>query len=119
MPVIEEYKKYDPFLLAIDCIIFGFDGSRLKALLIHRGFQPQMGKWSLMGGFVQKEESVDDAARRILYQLTGLNNIYMEQLFCFGEVDRDPRGRVICIAYYALIRLDDYSQDLIKAHHAT
>jgi len=116
--LIAEYKKYDQFLLAIDCIIFGFDGTRLKALLIRRGFQPEQGKWSLMGGFVNKEEGVDAAAKRILYQLTGLNNIYMEQLSCFGEVNRDPGGRVVSIAYYALIRLEDYSHQLMQEHEA-
>ena len=84
-----EYKNYDRFLLAVDCIIFGFDGSGLKALLIKRGLEPEIGKWSLMGGFAEKEESVDSAAQRILYKLTGLEKIYMEQLHCFGDVGRD------------------------------
>ncbi|OLY93270.1 ADP-ribose pyrophosphatase YjhB, NUDIX family [Cnuella takakiae] len=116
--MIAEYKPYEPLLLAIDCIIFGFDGTQLKALLIKRGFEPQKGKWSLMGGFVQKDESVDDAAKRILDQLTGLHDIYMEQLHVFGEVDRDPGGRVVSIAYYALIKIDDYSKELMESHQA-
>lgn len=116
--LIAEYKKFEPVLLAIDCIIFGFDGSQLKALLIKRGFEPQQGKWSLMGGFVQQEESVDDAAKRILDQLTGMQDIYMEQLHCFGEVERDPGGRVVSIAYYALIKIDDYSSELMEEHQA-
>ena len=102
--MIAEYQQYDRLLVAIDCIIFGFDGNRLKALLIKRGFEPELGKWSLMGGFVNKAEGVDDAARRILYELTGLDRIYMEQLHCFGDTDRDPGSRVLSIAYYALIR---------------
>lgn len=116
--MIAEYRSHEPLLLAIDCIIFGFDGEQLKALLIKRGFKPGLGKWSLMGGFVQKHESVDDAAKRILDQLTGLQDIYMEQLHCFGEVDRDPGGRVVSIAYYALIKIDDYSKELMEAHQA-
>ncbi|GAC1439173.1 MAG: NUDIX domain-containing protein [Sediminibacterium sp.] len=115
---IVQYKDYNRMLVAVDCIIFGFDGKELKALLIKRGFEPEMGKWSLMGGFVRKEESVDDAATRILGQLTGLTSIYMEQLHCFGEVQRDPGGRVISIAYFALIKIDDYSVGVMKEHNA-
>ena len=88
---IAEYSGYNRFLLAIDCIIFGFDGKQLKALFIKRAINPGINKWSLMGGFVQAEEGVKEAASRILHQLTGLTNIYMEQLQCFGDVNRDPR----------------------------
>lgn len=116
--MIAEYQTHEPLLLAIDCIIFGFDGTQLKALLIKRGFEPKKGKWSLMGGFVQSGESVDDAAKRILDQLTGLHDIYMEQLHVFGEVGRDPGGRVVSVAYYALIKIDDYSRELMEAHQA-
>lgn len=116
--MVTEYKTFDQFLLAVDCIIFGFDGMRLKALLVKRGFDPERGKWSLMGGFVNRDESVDTAARRILYQLTGLGNVYMEQLQCFGDVGRDPGGRVVSIAYYALIKIAGYSEALMQAHNA-
>ena len=115
---IAEYRQHDQFLLAVDCIIFGFDGEQLKALFIKRAFEPGLGKWSLMGGFVRHEEGVEDAAQRILNQLTGLSNIYMEQLSCFGDVDRDPGGRVISIAYFALINIADYNDDMMKEHHA-
>ena len=115
---IAEYKQHDRFLLAVDCIIFGFDGEQLKALFIKRAFEPGLGKWSLMGGFVKLDEGVHEAAQRILNQLTGLSNIYMEQLSCFGEVDRDPGGRVISIAYFALINITDYSDELMKEHHS-
>src|SRR5664279_865057 len=118
MKIINEYKVHDRMLLAVDCIIFGFDGKDLKALLVKRGFEPGLGKWSLMGGFVRTQESVHKGAARILEILTGLNDIYMEQLYCFGEVDRDPGGRVVSIAYFALIKIDDYSQELIKEHNA-
>lgn len=116
--MIVEYRNYDQFLLAVDCIVFGFDGTKLKALLIHRGLSPQKGKWSLMGGFVKSEESVEEAAKRILDDLTGLKDLYLEQLYCFGETRRDPGGRVISIAYFALIKLDDYSQELMEEHNA-
>jgi 8-oxo-dGTP diphosphatase len=112
-----QYQKSDKLLLATDCIIFGFDGRQLKALLIKRDFEPEKGKWSLMGGFVNKNESVDEAAARILNQLTGLNNIYMEQLYCFGEVDRDKAGRVVSIAYFALINIAAYSNQLQVDDH--
>ena len=74
---INKYKSHDRILLAVDCIIFGFDGRQLQALFIKRGFEPEKGKWSLMGGFVNKNESVDDAASRVLNQLTGMTDIYM------------------------------------------
>ncbi|MDQ2751823.1 MAG: NUDIX domain-containing protein [Bacteroidota bacterium] len=115
---IEEYNKYSRFLLAVDCIIFGFDGKQLKALFIKRAFNPGLNKWSLMGGFVRAEEGVEEAAARILHQLTGLSNIYMEQLQCFGEVRRDPGGRVISIAYFALINIADYSDEMMLEHRA-
>lgn len=115
---IAEYNQHGRFLLAVDCIIFGFDGTQLKALFIKRAFEPGIGKWSLMGGFVKPDEAVDQAATRILDQLTGLSNIYMEQLHCFGEVGRDPGGRVISISYFALINIADYNEELMKEHNA-
>src|SRR3990170_7776273 len=98
---LSRYRSHHKILVAVDCIIFGFDGSQLKALLIKRGFEPEKGKWSLMGGFVNKDENADEAAIRVLYQLTGMKNIYMEQLYTFTDVDRDSAGRVISIAYFA------------------
>jgi 8-oxo-dGTP diphosphatase len=115
---INKYKNHDRILLAVDCIIFGFDGKEMKALLIKRGFEPEKGKWSLMGGFVSKDENVDAAATRILEDLTGLKNIYMEQLFCFGETDRDSAGRVVSVAYFALINIMEYSEQLSANHEA-
>ena len=117
MTIINEYKDYDRMLIAVDCIIFGFDGENLKALLIKRGFEPGLGCWSLMGGFINNEESVDAGAARVLGELTGLTEIYMEQLYCFGEVNRDPGGRVISIAYFALIKINN-SLQLMEGHHA-
>jgi 8-oxo-dGTP diphosphatase len=115
---LNSYKSQQKILVAVDCIIFGFDGSQLKALLIKRGFEPEKGKWSLMGGFVGKNESTDDAAARVLSVLTGLENVYMEQLHCFSDVNRDPAGRVISVAYFALINIAEYSEQLQHDHEA-
>ena len=85
------YYHINPkFYVSVDCIIFGFDEGELKLLLLKRNFAPAMGEWSLMGGFVQEYESVDDAAKRVLNELTGLENVYMQQVGTFGNIDRDP-----------------------------
>ena len=102
------YSENTRFLVAVDCIIFGFDYRQLKLLLIKRNFQPQKGKWSLVGGFLNAEESLDQSALRILNTLTGLNDIYLEQLYTYGEIKRDPGERVLSTAYYALINAEDY-----------
>lgn len=115
---IGKYKSHQRILVAVDCIIFGFDGAALKALLIKRGFEPEKNKWSLMGGFVGPTESAEEAAARVLSQLTGLTNVYMEQLRCFSEVDRDSEGRVISIAFFALINIREYSDQLQADHEA-
>ncbi|HOX83000.1 MAG TPA: NUDIX domain-containing protein [Chryseolinea sp.] len=115
---INKYKSSEGILVAVDCIIFGFDGRQLQALLIKRGFEPEKGKWSLMGGFVDPNESTDDAAIRVLNQLTGMKNIYMEQLYCFSDVNRDAAGRVISVAYFALINIAEYSDQLQQDHEA-
>ena len=115
---IKKYKSQDRLLVAVDCIIFGFDGKQIKALLIKRGFEPEKGKWSLMGGFVNINENIDAAASRVLTQLTGLTNIYMEQLYCFGEANRDSAGRVVSIAYSAFINIADYNEQLSSEHEA-
>ena len=78
------YRGQHHILVALDCIIFGFDGKDIKLLLIRRAFEPQKDKWSLMGGFLQPEETLDEAANRILKQLTGLEGVYMEQLQVFS-----------------------------------
>ena len=109
------YYNINPqFYVSVDCIIFGFDKGSLKLLLLKRNFEPAKGSWSLMGGFVQDGESVDDAAKRVLAELTGLENVYMEQVGTFGEVDRDPGERVISVAYYALININEYDRNFRK-----
>lgn len=107
------YSEHSRHLVAVDCIIFGFDDEGLKLLLIQRDFEPGKGSWSLMGGFLNQNESLDEAAMRILQSLTGLQNVYLEQLFTYGELERDPGERVISVAYYALINtvsLDEVAQ---------
>lgn len=105
-------------LVAVDCIIFGFDGDHLKLLLIQRGFEPEARKWSLMGGFIQPEESLNDSSNRILKQLTGLEGVYLEQLKCFGEPKRDPIERTIGIAYFSLIDIHQYEKQISHEYHA-
>jgi 8-oxo-dGTP diphosphatase len=93
--------------VSIDCIIFGFEDGKLKVLLIQRNIQPEYGKWAIPGGFVYKNESIANSAKRILEELTGVSNIYLEQLLAFGDVDRYPE-RVITITYYSLIKPGNY-----------
>lgn len=112
------YTSNPKFLLAVDCIIFGFQDGKLKLLLQRRDFEPFKGTWSLMGGFVQENESVDDTAKRVLTELTGLTNVFMQQVGAFGNINRDPGERVISIAYYALLNVDKYNQELNDRHNA-
>jgi len=112
------YNLEDKVLLAVDCIIFGFDNEDLKVLLIKRDFEPEKGKWSLIGGFLKKEESLDQAAKRILYALTGMNDIYMEQLYTWSEVDRDPAERTISTSFYAIINIEEHDKELMEFHNA-
>lgn len=100
--------KYPRAALTVDCIVFGFDEGDLKVLLIQRDLDPFAGKWALPGGFVRVEESLDDAARRELAEETGLKNVFLEQLYTFGTPERDPRERVVSVAYYALVSLADH-----------
>lgn len=112
------YNINSKFYVSVDCIIFGFDKGELKLLLLKRNFEPAMGKWSLMGGFVQENESVDNAAKRVLRELTGLEDVYMEQVGTFGDIQRDPGERVISVAYYALVNVNEYDRNLVQQHNA-
>jgi ADP-ribose pyrophosphatase YjhB (NUDIX family) len=110
------YGEFSKVWLSVDCIIFGFDEGKLKILIGRRKMDPGRGEWSLYGGFVASDESVDDAATRTLYELTGLRNLYMRQVGAFGNVDRDPGERVVSVAYYALINVKDYDDELRREH---
>ena len=112
------YNEHSKVWLSVDCIIFGFDNKKLKILVGRRKMDPGRGQWSLYGGFVGATESVDEAATRTLYELTGMRNIYMRQIGAFGKIDRDPGERVVSIAYYALINVNDYDEKLRKAYDA-
>lgn len=95
--------------LTVDCVVFGLDAEDLKVMLIQRDVEPFSGQWALPGGFVRLEESLDEAAARELREETGLHDVFLEQLYTFGAVDRDPRGRVVSVAYYALVQLSSHT----------
>src|SRR5215510_5698220 len=100
--------KYPRAALTVDCVVFGFDEGELKVLLIERGLAPFKGKWALPGGFVRVDETIDAAARRELEEEAGLKNVFLEQLYTFGELNRDSRERVVSVAHYALVKLSDH-----------
>ncbi|MBR1688206.1 MAG: NUDIX hydrolase [Prevotella sp.] len=110
------YFEYQKIFVSVDCIIFGFEENKLKILIGRRKMDPGRGEWSLYGGFVRNDESVDDAAARTLFELTGLRNVYMRQVGAYGSVDRDPGERVVSVAYYALINVKDYDDQLRREH---
>lgn len=105
MPHTYEYPRA---ALTVDCVVFGLDEAELKVLLIERGLEPFKGRWALPGGFVRVNETTDQAARRELEEETGLKNVFLEQLYTFGAVDRDPRERVVSVAHFALVKLSDH-----------
>ncbi len=111
------YEETQKLKLAVDCIIFGFNDNRLELLLIHRGFEPQKGKWSLIGGFIGNDEDLDEAANRVLYNLSGLENIYMEQVRTWGKANRDTSGRVVSTTYSAMILKSEYDEEKVSAYH--
>ena len=116
MKKMKIYSNGTKHLLAVDCIIFGYDilEKEIKLLLFKRIVEPAKGRWSLAGGFVDQNESLDDAASRILRKLTGLESVYMKQLYAYGETDRDPGDRVISVAYFALITIRDINKELAE-----
>jgi len=118
--MLEIYSRHPKHFLAVDCIIFGYDlaEKELKLLLIKRSFEPAKNQWSLSGGFVQEGEGLDDAANRVLCSLTGFSDLYMEQLYTYGEVDRDPGDRVISTAYFSLIGIHEIEQELREKYGA-
>lgn len=110
------YNEHDKLFVAVDCIVFGFDEGELRVLMGKRKMNPGRGEWSLYGGFVGENESVDNAAKRVLYGLTGLKDLYMKQVGAFGDVGRDPGNRVVSIAYYSMINVADYDQAQQQEH---
>ena len=114
---MKRYSQQERLLFAVDCIIFGYDGQELNLMVIERSFSPFKGDWSLVGGFVEEKESAEDAAKRILKQLTGLDGLYMEQLHAFSAIDRDTVERTISIAYFALIDIQQYKKQFNEDFH--
>ena len=110
---------YERPALASDCVILGFDGGELKLLLTEREKAPFKNKWALPGGFVFMDETTESCARRILLEKAGIKNVYIEQLYTFSEIDRDPRERIVTVAYYALVNKHQYEliagRDTLKA----
>ncbi len=100
--------EYPRPALTVDCVVFGLDDDGLKVLLIQRECEPFRGRWAFPGGFVHMDEALPDAALRELREETGLERVFLEQLYTFGDVERDPRGRVVSVAYYALVKLGDH-----------
>ena len=105
MPYTYEFARPS---LTVDCVVFGLDDEDLKVLLIQRGLPPFEGRWALPGGFVRIGESLEEAARRELSEETGVGDVFLEQLYTLGDLDRDPRERVVTVAYYALVNLRDH-----------
>jgi ADP-ribose pyrophosphatase YjhB (NUDIX family) len=118
MSYLNLYQNQPKYNVAVDCIVFGYENDELKLLLYPRHLPPSLGAWSLMGGFVQEEESMEETTIRVLKQSVGLENIFMEQVHAFSKPERDPGARVICMAFYALIRLDQHDKDLADSHGA-
>ena len=110
------YSEFQKVFLSVDCIIFGFEENKLKILIGKRNMDPGRGEWSLYGGFVRGDESLDAATNRTLFELTGLRKVYMRQVGAFGNIDRDPGERVVSVAYYALINVKDYPVKLMQEH---
>jgi len=93
---------------SVDCVLFGFDDGELKILLIERNKQPFKEWKAIPGNLVHQDEDLDAAAARILYELTGLREVYLQQFHSFGKIDRHPQGRVVTVAYYAIIKRTEY-----------
>lgn len=103
----DDLTKFEQPSVTVDLVIFTIQENKLKILLVNRDVEPFKGKWALPGGFVQVYESLEDAAKRELVEETGVENVYLEQLYSFGNPKRDPRGRVITISYFALINSEN------------
>lgn len=114
----EYYAPEEKIFVATDCIIFGFDEGVLKLLVFKRRVEPLKGTMSLIGSFVKPNESASEAAKRVLNEITGLEDIFMEELKSYSAVDRDPGARCISLAFYALIRIEESSKTLVEKHGA-
>lgn len=116
--MLNQYKEQIKCLVALDSVIFGFDNESLNVLLVKRGVEPDNQTWSLMGGWLKTDESLDEAANRILKELTGINNVYLEQVGAYGNPHRDPVERTVSVTYVALINVSDYDLSISDDYHA-
>ena len=107
MEELKYHYKYPHPSVTTDCVIFGFDGTKLRVLLVERGNEPFKGRWAFPGGFLQMDESAETGALRELQEETGLKGAYIRQFHTFSDPNRDPRERVLTIAYYALVRMQE------------
>ncbi|MDV7187639.1 NUDIX domain-containing protein [Lutibacter sp. TH_r2] len=112
------YNTQQHILVAVDCVIFGFINNKLKLLLFRRKLEPARGDWSLIGAFIKNDLSTDDAAKQVLLETTGLNNIYLEQLKTYGAVYRDPAERVISVVYYSLTSVTEFELESVEKYDA-
>ncbi len=110
--------KYPKHHVAVDCIVFGYEKDALKILLSHRRFEPYKDKWSLMGGWLKEKETVEEAAKRVVFQISGLKDIYLEQVYVYSNPHRDSGGRVISVAFFAMIRIDKHDKNLVEKYGA-
>lgn len=115
---IDYYARHSKMYVATDCIVFGFDEGELKLLIFKRRVEPFKDQWSLIGSFVELDEDVDAAAKRVLKEITGLEKVFFEQVRTYGKMNRDPGYRCISIAQYALLRIDQYDKDTVDRHGA-
>ncbi len=116
---LHTYNDQEKHLLAVDCVTFGYENDELKLLLFERQLTPEKGKWSLIGGWVQTNETVENAAERTLFQITGLKQVFLEQVSVFSEPQRDTGARVVSIAFYALIDVKKHNQELLNEFGAS
>lgn len=112
------YKQEDKLYVSVDCIILGFKGNNIHVLIIKRKFEPLKGERSLMGGFVRRNENLSDTVARVVYEYTGIDNVYMELVGTYGDINRDIGERVVSIAYFALIDMKMFDENLCEKHNA-
>ncbi|MBK5720947.1 NUDIX hydrolase [Dysgonomonas sp. Marseille-P4677] len=112
------YREQEKFYVSVDCIILGFKDSKLYLLISKRKFEPLEGQDTLMGGFLRSEESLSETVSRVVFEYTGIQDVFMEQVGTYGDIDRDEGERVVSIAYYALIDLEMFDENVCEIHNA-
>ncbi len=112
------YTGQSKILVAVDCVVFGFDSNEIKLLLFRRKVEPLKGEWSLVGSFIKKDMSLEESAKVVLYESTGLQGVFLEEFKTYSDIGRDPGGRVISVAFYSLIRLDQMNTGSVEEYDA-